>query len=301
MSVTNLTQQPAPSTPSAAPSLARLRQRVAAITTRTDLDLGNDDGFAQAFVQRYQNRVKFISEEGQWLVFNEATGWHQDPTGREVLQLFVELSRELRTQSYTREAITPAQTGEERRLRETSKLGNKNRLDPALELAKVDPRLQVSAADLDREPHLLGTRNGVVNLRDGSFQPHSQSVLVTRSVDCDFIPDAQCPRFLAFLEEVQPDPEMRGYLQRLFGYSLSGDIGEHILPFHYGTGANGKGTTLEQTFLTLMGSYGAKLTDSLVYLDRRGALQLWKSLGFAVSALPLGRRMRAAEALTNVS
>jgi len=76
---------------------------------------------------------------------------------------------------------------------------------------------------------------------------------------------------MKFLGDVHPDPIIRGYLQRLFGYTLTGCLDEHILPFHLGTGANGKGTTLEQCFLKLMGSYGAKLTDSFVYLNNRGA------------------------------
>jgi putative DNA primase/helicase len=65
---------------------------------------------------------------------------------------------------------------------------------------------------------------------------------------------------------------MRGFLQRLAGYCLSGEVREHYLPFHFGTGANGKGTFLEHGILKLAGSYGAKLTDSLVYHSDRGAL-----------------------------
>jgi putative DNA primase/helicase len=64
---------------------------------------------------------------------------------------------------------------------------------------------------------------------------------------------------------------MRAYLQRLTGYTLTGNIGEHLLPFHYGVGANGKGTFLEQTLFKILGTYAAKLTDSLVYVNRRGS------------------------------
>ena len=63
---------------------------------------------------------------------------------------------------------------------------------------------------------------------------------------------------------------MREFLQRLCGYSLTGEIREHVLPFHYGTGANGKGTFLEHGFLKLARDYGAKLTDSFVYASRHG-------------------------------
>ena len=38
--------------------------------------------------------------------------------------------------------------------------------------------------------------------------------------------------------------ELVGYLQRIIGYALTGDVSEQILLFFYGTGGNGKSTFL---------------------------------------------------------
>jgi len=95
---------------------------------------------------------------------------------------------------------------------------------------------------------------------------------VTRRLAVAFDAAAAAPTWEKFLAEVQPEPEMREFLQRLCGYALTGEIREHCLPFHYGGGANGKGTFLEHGMLKLSGNYGAKLTDSLVYVSDRGTL-----------------------------
>jgi hypothetical protein len=50
------------------------------------------------------------------------------------------------------------------------------------------------------------------------------------------------PLWRRFLAEVTGgDTELQAYLQRLVGYSLIGQVIEHVLVFLYGTGGNGKG------------------------------------------------------------
>jgi putative DNA primase/helicase len=51
---------------------------------------------------------------------------------------------------------------------------------------------------------------------------------------------------------VLPDPEVRTYVQRAVGYSITGNVTEHCLLFCYGLGANGKSTFLE-TLRELLG------------------------------------------------
>jgi putative DNA primase/helicase len=228
----------------------------------------NDVGYADSFIAKYGDGIRFIAGEETWLIFDKEKGWHRD-TSREIEGLAAEFARGL-YHAALEEAKTLPPKEAAPRITSVSRLGDKRRITPALQLASANRSIVVSPADLDMDTHLLGTRNGVVDLRDRSFHPHSTERMVTRSVACDYDPEASCPTFLNFLEKVQPDPEVRAFLQRLCGYALTGNNGEHILPFHYGVGANGKGTFLEQTIFKLMGSYACKLTDSLVYANPRG-------------------------------
>ena len=254
-----------------------------------DLEIGhfnNDVGYSDAFIERYGTKIRFIPEEQSWLVFDDLKGWHRD-TSRDIDSFFANFARELFANALEQaKGLEPSDAS--RRIKATATLGDKRKITPALQLAQSNRKVVVSVAQLDQDPYLLGTLNGVVNLRDGSFRPHSPEVLVTRSCACAFDPKADCPMFLRFLEDVQPDPEMRKYLQRLFGYILTGCIGEHILPFHYGVGANGKGTFLEQTVFRLMGNYACKITDSLVYASQRGTTPYLEIAGLCGIRFALG-------------
>jgi len=230
----------------------------------------NHVGYADAIATRYCGKLKYIAEEGVWIVFDDKTGWTRD-VKNEVLGKVSEYSREVYQQALQEAQTNSDREGASRKLMLAAKLGNSSFMNPAIEIAKANPTLAISANEIDQDPYLLGTLNGVVDLRDGTFQPHSPDLLVTRKCSCTFDPAAECPTFIRFLAEVQPDQSMREYLQRLMGYSLTGYMGEHIIPFHHGFGANGKSTFLEQTLFKLMGSYACKVTDNFVYTNSRGS------------------------------
>ena len=230
----------------------------------------NDVGYADAFVARHSKSIRYVTDEATWLVFSEEHGWRRD-TSSEIYSLAAEYARELYRDALVKAATLDPDAGK-RLIANAVPLGDRKRISPAISFAESNRAVAVLAEELDADKLLVGVRNGVVNLADGSFQPHRRGHLVTRRLDVTFDATATAPTFERFLAEVQPEADMRGFLQRLSGYWLTGETREHILPFHYGTGANGKGTFLEQVTLKMFGNYGAKLTDSLVYASDRSAL-----------------------------
>ena len=57
----------------------------------------------------------------------------------------------------------------------------------------------------------------------------------------DYLPCAECPAWLAFLEQVLPDQGSRTLLQQTFGYCLTADMSLQRFFMFEGTGGNGKG------------------------------------------------------------
>ena len=112
-------------------------------------------------------------------------------------------------------------------------------------LAASDPRVAVPARELDRQWHLLGTLNGVVNLLTGELLAPHPSYRTTLTTGCDYIPNAQCPLFLQTVREVFNGNEaMVEYFLTALGYSLLGNPTEDLMFIPFGNGSNGKSTVL---------------------------------------------------------
>ena len=56
-------------------------------------------------------------------------------------------------------------------------------------------------------------------------------------------------------------------MQRMVGYSLTGDVSEQVFLILYGTGANGKSTFIN-ILLELFGDYAVKATSDLLMMKR---------------------------------
>jgi putative DNA primase/helicase len=124
----------------------------------------------------------------------------------------------------------------------------------ALTLASTEEAVVVTPDDLDADPFLLNTPSGVLDLRTGQLAAHDPHLLLTKMTAAAYRPDARGAAFTAFLDRVQPDPAMRGYLARLLGHALEGRVATHILPVFHGEGGNGKGT-LVGAVIAALGDY----------------------------------------------
>ena len=159
--------------------------------------------------------------------------------------------------------------------------GNSNRITNALAEASVNLAVPLDA--LDARPLEVNCRNGVLVFETETIEvrgaprksarvtlvPHARAQRLSKMIACDHDPYAQAPRFQAFLEEVQPDIEMRLFLQRWFGLSMSAEPVQ-ALAFFYGMGANGKSVLID-VIAGLLADYAATVRiESLTGTNRRG-------------------------------
>jgi putative DNA primase/helicase len=67
-------------------------------------------------------------------------------------------------------------------------------------------------------------------------------------------PEAACPKYDAFLEEVQPAADMRDFLDVWAGYNALGLADAQKMALFYGEGSNGKGVWMN-THAYILGDY----------------------------------------------
>jgi P4 family phage/plasmid primase-like protien len=222
-------------------------------------DLGN----AERLVMKHGEKLRYCEAHKRWYVWT-GTHWSPDETG-EVHRLAEQTIRAL-----YQEAAAVEDNDKRRALVDHARKSESHaRLKAMVALASTQAEVAVRASDFDGDAWPLNCTNGVVNLRTGKLQPHDPKLLITKTTRTAFLADAKCPRWEAFvLECMGGDHELAGYLQRVAGYALTGDIREHCLFFLCGGGANGKGSFVN-TLVRLLGDY-AKPGALDLLLEKRG-------------------------------
>jgi len=141
-----------------------------------------------------------------------------------------------------------------------AKLRTRGMIQQVLKLGRLDPTIHVKSSEFDANPYELNVRTGVLNLEALEFATHNPSQLVTKMAPVSWRPDAECPFWESFIDEITcHDKELAAYLQRKCGYCLSGSTKEEVMPILYGGGANGKSLYLG-TLRNILGSGEYALT-----------------------------------------
>ncbi len=205
-------------------------------------------GYARRLVRVYGDRLRYVPAWRRWLIW-DGTRWAPDDTGQ-VARWGKVIARRMTT-----DALATADTQERKALLNLARGGESSAgVSGALKLASTESAVAVTPDRLDADPFLLNTANGTLDLRTLQLRPHDPADLLTKITRAGYRPGAHGPTFTAFLARVQPDPAMRAFLARLVGHGLEGRVVEHVLPIHFGEGANGKGTFIGAV-LAALGEY----------------------------------------------
>jgi putative DNA primase/helicase len=125
---------------------------------------------------------------------------------------------------------------------------------------------------LDRDSWLLNCPNGTVELKTGKLREHRREDYITKLCPAVFMPDAKAPTWLAFLENIfEENSDLIGFVQRLCGYCLTGDVSEQVLPIFYGVGANGKSTFVNAILNMLGVDYSIKAPQDFLVRKKQDA------------------------------
>lgn len=230
-------------------------------------DVGTDVANAARFAAKFSGRLIYIPQRGQWCEYDEQV-WEQDELKR-ITQHAIHVAADMRIESaqLMLSAATAGQQAEKDRLHAASEtlaraakaLSSKARLEAMIAIAATDPRLARHQSALDVNDMLLAIKNGVIDLETGTFRPGDPADLLTRQAGTEFRggwESEPCAAWEKFLVEVQPDPDVRAWLQRFAGYCLTGRVDEQILAVMHGVGSNGK-TVFMETIKKMMGTYAA--------------------------------------------
>lgn len=224
-----------------------------------------DTGNGQRLASRHGQDMRYSYTLRKWLLW-DGTRWIFDDLGS-----ITRLAKDTARGIYSEAAQQTDDTRRAATVKHATASESLPRLTAMVELAKSEPGIPVHPDELDRDPLLLGTANGTVNLRTGGLREPQREDYITKSAMTHYDPAARCPQWMNFLNRIMAgDTEMIGFLQRSIGYSLTGSTAEQCLFMLYGTGANGKSTFLN-VLSELVGDYGANTpAESLMVQQNSG-------------------------------
>ena len=194
----------------------------------------NESGNAERLVRMFGESIRYCPTRKCWLVWNEKV-WESDLLGR-VAQMSKAVAKSIYEEAA--QAIGDKETADTAKWAQLSLAGLRRR--ETVRLAQSEVGIPILEDALDRDPMLLSCLNGTLDLKTGKLREHRREDLITCMAPVEVDPKADCPHFKEFLDRIHPDPSVRGYLQRVMGYCLTGDVSEQALFFFHGSGANGK-------------------------------------------------------------
>lgn len=209
----------------------------------------DDFGNAERVIAMFGERLRWVHELGIWMEY-DGRCWVDSPLGGERAALrAIEALRELEEPLYS-DAVDPDDARKEPKsqkenFRAWAKLQRTDaRTKAAASLVRTTGHLDATSSDFDQNPDVLNVGNGVVDLLSGALMPHEASQMLRRVLPTEYDPAAVAPNWERFLERVMPDLEMRNYLQRVVGYSITGRTDDQVIFLHHGVTANGKSVFL---------------------------------------------------------
>jgi P4 family phage/plasmid primase-like protien len=197
----------------------------------------SEQWLALEFVRRHEHDLRFTALWNRWHHW-VGTHWQRDDTLR-AFSLAQALCRDLAARSKNKKM--------------QMRINDARTRAAIVTLARENPALATTPEEWNGDPWLLGTSGGVVDLRTGQLRPAAPEDRVTMTTAA--APGGDCPLFKrTILEICDGDDDLVEFLQRWWGYCLTGLTREEKLIFFVGDGGNGKGTIIE-TVAHVMGDY----------------------------------------------
>ncbi len=207
-----------------------------------------DYGNAERLVLMRGENIRYNHAAKKWLIWN-GKYWENDTADKIVLKT-KGVIRQLEQIAFSMEDDPKRDKFIKFLLRSESN----NKIKSIISLAESE--LPISYENLDINKMMFNIDNGTIDLKTGQVNQHNRDDYITKISPVIYDQNAKCPKFLTFLNKIfENDQDIISYMQRVMGYTLTGQSGEQCMFILWGTGKNGKSTLLN-ILIHILGDYG---------------------------------------------
>jgi putative DNA primase/helicase len=219
-----------------------------------------DIGASRLYADYFKPVARYVPERKMWFCYEKGI-WRPDISNLKAMELCKSLADELlvyalniNDERLRNQYIDYCRKWQVRRNRETV-------------LKDAQSVYPISMAEFDRDPYVFNCANGTLFLKTMEFKPHSSEDKLAKISHVTYDPEARSERWEVFIREIMSnDNEKARFLQKSFGYGISGDSSYECLFVCYGPETrNGKGTLCESA-MRVYGTYGCTARPETISL-----------------------------------
>ena len=229
--------------------IERIAHAAAGAAEEPDL---SHDALALRLGKQWQDSVRYVDKFKRFYIYDGNT-WHEDERLEHLTQ----------TRAFLRDTAGTLNSNQAKELKRADTVAK------IASLARSNPEQASRVDQWDRDDWLLGTPDGVVDLRTGNLRSGRPEDYITKTTACaPAPPGTPAPLWTEFLNRITDgNTELQKYEQRFFGYALTGSIQEHAFVFGDGSGANGKGVKCN-TIKGAFGDYAISIPTEMLMVSR---------------------------------
>lgn len=207
-------------------------------------DTWNDKGLGRLFAQICKPLVCYVPESKGWYYYQKGV-WKQDLENlhtKKIVKIFTDVLQEYCRHNKLSKEIQEKAYG----------LTAKAKRDTIIKDAECE--VEILMEQFDADVNILNCKNCTLDLRTFERKEHNPSDLLSKICNVRYDEKARCERWEQFISEIMEEDESKiDYLQRILGYTLTGNVQEEEFYIFYGsTTRNGK-STLFATINHLLG------------------------------------------------
>lgn len=225
----------------------------------------DDMGNTQRFLEAYGSNVLYSYTNKNWYVWNHKY-WMTDDMGKIQLMADDVIKNIKKEPIYVSDEqddklVEEAQKAKQKHIKYSRSYRGKENM-----LKDTQHHVAVSLEDFDKDGLLFNTHTGVIDLNTLTVMKHEdcKQKYCTRISNAEYRPDAQCPRWLQFLNEIfEGNETVIQYVQKAIGYSLTNLTVEQKMFILLGNGKNGK-SVFTHVLSELFGSYGMNMQPDTI-------------------------------------
>jgi putative DNA primase/helicase len=216
-------------------------------------------GNAERLVRQWGHQILHCHAWKKWLIWN-GRQWAPDNDGM-IHRLATLTVRSI----YNEAALAEEEESRTAIAKHAKKSESKGEIEAMIDLARHE--VPITPQQLDISPWLFNCQNGTIDLHTGELRKHNPAERLSKISPVAFDPGARCPTWIAFLGRIfAGDEGLVTFMQRVIGYSLTGEVTEKALFVLHGGGNNGK-TTLLEAVRYIMGDYAGVVDINALMRD----------------------------------